>query len=137
MSKSTSSVQVAVRMRCFIHAYEVDKATMVPHKHVKKIIRMDPPVTIITHPETGQEKNFTYDFSYDSFDSKAEGFASQETVWKDLGYIVLDNAWEGPPTFQITRHVRIGNTYVKPNSAEFDHAVKSQRKREKEPSSPT
>ena len=27
-----------------------------------------------------------------------------------------------PPTFQITRHVRIGNTYVKPNSAEFDHA---------------
>jgi hypothetical protein len=82
-------------MRCFIHAYEVDKATMVPHKHVKKIIRMDPPVTIITHPETGQEKNFTYDFSYDSFDSKAEGFASQETVWKDLGYIVLDNAWEG------------------------------------------
>ena len=54
---------LAVRMRCYIHAYEVDKATMVPHKHVKKIIRMDPPVTIITHPETGQEKNFTYDFN--------------------------------------------------------------------------
>ena len=56
---------------------------------------MDPPSTIITHPETGQDHTFTYDYSYDSSDSKAEGYASQETVWNDLGIVVLDNAWAG------------------------------------------
>ena len=92
---ATASVQVAVRMRCFIHAYEIDKKTGLPHPHVKKILRMDPPATIITHPETGQDHTFTYDYSYDSSDSKAEGYASQETVWNDLGIVVLDNAWAG------------------------------------------
>ena len=56
---ATASVQVAVRMRCFIHAYEIDKKTGLPHPHVKKILRMDPPATIITHPETGQDHTFT------------------------------------------------------------------------------
>ena len=95
VAMSTSSVQVAVRCRCFIHAYEMDKKTGVPHPHVKKIIRIEPPVTYITNPETGQEKQFTYDFSYDSFDTTADHYASQATVYNDLGTVVLDNAWQG------------------------------------------
>ena len=94
-SSSSASVQVAVRMRCFIHAYEIDKKTGVPHPHVKKIVHMDPPSTVITHPDTGKEHTFTYDFSYDSSDPKSDNYASQETVWNDLGTVVLDNAWDG------------------------------------------
>ena len=94
-SSSSASVQVAVRMRCFIHAYEIDKKTGVPHPHVKKIVHMDPPSTVITHPDTGKEHTFTYDYSYDSSDPKSDNYASQETVWNDLGTVVLDNAWDG------------------------------------------
>ena len=36
-----------------------------------------------------------YDYSYDSSDPKSDNYASQETVWNDLGTVVLDNAWDG------------------------------------------
>uniref|UniRef100_A0A8C9WES9 Kinesin-like protein KIF16B n=1 Tax=Scleropages formosus TaxID=113540 RepID=A0A8C9WES9_SCLFO len=40
-------------------------------------------------------KTFTYDFSYDSSDSRSSTFASQEKVFKDLGSDVLKAAFEG------------------------------------------
>jgi len=83
------ALRVAVRVRPYIHDYEkVDG--------IRNIIRMDGNQTIITNPETNTEKAFTFDFSYDSFaDSSDPNHASQDTVWKDLGEDVLENAWKG------------------------------------------
>jgi hypothetical protein len=89
------SVQVAVRLRPFIHAYEIDPKTREPHKHVTKVITIEQPTTIIRDPNSGKETQFTYDYSYDSFDPSSKSFASQETVWNDIGVNVLDRAWEG------------------------------------------
>ena len=91
----TDSVQVAVRLRPFIHAYEIDTKTRLPHAHVSKVVTIKQPTTIIRDPNSGKETQFTYDFSYDSFDSSSKNFASQETVWNDIGISVLDRAWEG------------------------------------------
>jgi kinesin family member 1 len=91
----TDSVQVAVRLRPYIHSYEIDPKTKEPLAHVTKVVSIDQPVTIIRNPKDGKETQFTYDYSYDSFDSESKQFASQETVWKDLGMSVLDVAWEG------------------------------------------
>uniref|UniRef100_A0A8C7K310 Kinesin-like protein KIF16B n=1 Tax=Oncorhynchus kisutch TaxID=8019 RepID=A0A8C7K310_ONCKI len=42
-----------------------------------------------------RKKTFTYDFSYDSADSKSNTFVSQEKVFKDLGSDVLKAAFQG------------------------------------------
>lgn len=41
------------------------------------------------------ENNFSFDYSYWSFDPRDSHFASQKTVFNDLGVEVLKNAWEG------------------------------------------
>lgn len=40
-------------------------------------------------------KDFTFDFSYWSYDAKDEHFSSQEQVFKDLGMDVVGNAFQG------------------------------------------
>jgi kinesin family protein 16B len=40
-------------------------------------------------------KEFTFDYSYWSFDRYDPGFASQELVYKDLGADVVSDAFEG------------------------------------------
>jgi kinesin family protein 16B len=40
-------------------------------------------------------KDFTFDFSYWSYDPKDSHFASQEQVFKDLGLDVVGNAFQG------------------------------------------
>ena len=41
-------------------------------------------------------KKYTFDFSYDSFVPRDQpSYASQETVWKDIGVGVLANAYNG------------------------------------------
>uniref|UniRef100_A0A8C7TGC8 Kinesin-like protein KIF16B n=1 Tax=Oncorhynchus mykiss TaxID=8022 RepID=A0A8C7TGC8_ONCMY len=71
----------------------------------KNIIEMKGDKTTITNlkiPDgiTGDsmresKKTFTYDFSYDSADSKSNTFISQEKVFKDLGSDVLKAAFQG------------------------------------------
>mgnify|MGYP001987850529 CR=1 FL=1 len=56
--------------------------------------------TTITNPSTDQETTFTFDRSYWShdrnpFDANAPAFATQATVFDDLGRDVLENAWAG------------------------------------------
>lgn len=87
----SESVRVAVRVRPFIHEYEKAKG-------IRNIIRMDRETqqTIIINPDTGVEKIYTFDYSYNSFvPDEHPDHASQETVWQDLGMDVLDNAWKG------------------------------------------
>jgi hypothetical protein len=74
--------------------------------NAKLCIRMDGPTTYITEPETGQEKPFTFDFSYWSHDgfrvddagemhAENEKYATQRMVYENLGKDVLNSAFEG------------------------------------------
>ncbi|XP_021413001.2 kinesin-like protein KIF16B isoform X7 [Oncorhynchus mykiss] len=92
-----ASVRVAVRLRP-MNRREKDLTA-------KNIIEMKGDKTTITNlkiPDgiTGDsmresKKTFTYDFSYDSADSKSNTFISQEKVFKDLGSDVLKAAFQG------------------------------------------
>lgn len=92
------SVKVAVRVRPFNRREkEADS---------KLCVAMSGPTTIITNPETGEERKFAYDYSYWSFDGytvQPDGYNKgdspkyhdQAVVFNDLGQGVLKNAWEG------------------------------------------
>lgn len=67
---------------------------------------MQGPSTLITDPQTGKERTFTFDhsfWSHDGFIEEPNGFlvpegdkyADQFRVYNKLGKEVLDNAWEG------------------------------------------
>jgi hypothetical protein len=52
--------------------------------------------TSITNPDDGKEKTFTFDFSYNSHVPRDDpSYASQGTVWDDIGAGVLTNAYNG------------------------------------------
>ena len=82
VARMSDSVRVAVRLRPYIHKYEINVETGKPLPHVKKCVSMKPPQTIVTDPKTGKQQTFTYDFSYDSFDPASKDYASQEVVLK-------------------------------------------------------
>jgi len=74
--------------------------------NAKLCLRMEGPTTYITDPETGQEKPFTFDFSYwshDGFHTDENGemqgdsdkYATQRKVFDDLGRDVLRSAFDG------------------------------------------
>eukprot|EP01133_Synstelium_polycarpum_P017204 gene17204-20503_t len=90
----SSGVKVAVRVRPF------------NSRNAECIVKMSGNKTLLVRPTqlranpnapptAEDEKSFTFDHSYWSFDSADEGFASQNTVFNDLGSEVLQNAWEG------------------------------------------
>eukprot|EP01052_Picozoa_sp_SAG31_P003843 SAG31_NODE_152_length_22216_cov_16.550029_4_plen_105_part_00 len=81
------NVRVAVRVRPF-NQREIDRTS-------KCCIRMDGNRTTITDPETGKSKDFTFDFSYWSHSPEDASFATQETVFNDLGLDCLASAWQG------------------------------------------
>ena len=67
-----------------------------------RIVRMEQLLkgskTYITNPESGAEKMFEYDFSFQTFDENdlsAGPYASQETVFETLGRPVMVSALEG------------------------------------------
>ena len=92
-SAEGDAVQVAVRMRVFNQREKDAKAD--------RIIRMtreeQGSKTFITNPETQDEKEFKFDFSFNSHaDDPAVGpFATQDTVFNDLGRPVMLAALEG------------------------------------------
>eukprot|EP00899_Mesostigma_viride_P015380 jgi/Mesvir1/23843/Mv10646-RA.2 len=85
--KHSENVRVAVRCRPFNER----------EKQLSSVccLKMEGDTTIITHPQTGASKSFTFDYSYWSFDEKDPHYASQETVFADVGADVLEAAWEG------------------------------------------
>ena len=66
------NVKVAVRVRPF-NAREKERSATC-------IIKMDGGTTTITQPETGEAKNFTFDYSYWSHEPGAN-FATQKVVF--------------------------------------------------------
>lgn len=87
------AVQVAVRMRIF-NKRETDAGA-------DRIIRMTREAkgskTFITNPETKDEKEFRFDYSFNSHadDPVVGPYASQDTVFEDLGKPVMESALEG------------------------------------------
>lgn len=82
------NIVVAVRVRPFNGREKKLKS--------KLCIEMDGKQTIIKHPEGKEEqKRFTFDYSYWSHTTDHPNFANNQTLFKDLGGIVLQNAWEG------------------------------------------
>lgn len=93
MGDEESGVQVAVRMRIFNQREKDAGAT--------RIIRMTREEvgskTFITNPDTEEEKEFKFDFSFNSHanDSQVGPYATQNTVFDDLGRPVMLSALEG------------------------------------------
>ncbi|XP_015767557.1 PREDICTED: kinesin-like protein KIF16B [Acropora digitifera] len=81
-----ASVKVAVRVRP-LNKRERDMTA-------KVCIHMEGKKTTISSPGV-EDKDFSYDFSYWSADSKDRHFASQEQVFEDLGTDVIQSAFEG------------------------------------------
>ena len=76
----SDNVRVAVRVRPF-NQRERDR-------QAKSIIRIDGRSTFISHPETGVEKQFSFDYSYDSFrDASDPEFASQSRVYGECAVL--------------------------------------------------
>lgn len=83
-----ASVKVAVRVRPLNRREQELKS--------KCIIKMENNKTIIYNSHGHDDKKeFTFDFSYWSFNSRDRHFATQEKVFKDLGVDVLNSAFEG------------------------------------------
>jgi kinesin family protein 1 len=62
----------------------------------KVIVSMSGAKTTLVDPSGATPpRDFTFDFSYWSFDSAAPNFATNPKVYSDLGVSVLNNAWEG------------------------------------------
>ena len=70
---SAESIKVAVRVRPFNDREKKMKA--------KLIIKMNGPVTTITNPVTGEEKEFAFDYSYWSHD----GFVEEKSGYNKAG----------------------------------------------------
>eukprot|EP00759_Apiculatamorpha_spiralis_P018792 PhF_6_TR25128/c0_g1_i4/m.34577 len=85
------SVQVAVRVRPF-NKREVDASA-------SYIIEMKTELTgsrtKIRNPDTGEERDFNLDYSFQSFDSQESDFATQNDVYETVGSPVLKMALEG------------------------------------------
>jgi|Transcript_2891 hypothetical protein len=88
------AVQVAVRMRVFNGREKAANAT--------RIVRMENldkgSKTYVQDPDTGEERDFKYDYSFQSHSTTEQGigqWADQDTVMQTLGIPVLNAALEG------------------------------------------
>lgn len=93
-SDDGDAVQVAVRMRVFNGREKTANA--------KRIVRMENlekgSKTYIEDPDTGEERDFKYDYSFQSHSDCEPGigeWATQDTVMNTLGIPVLEAALEG------------------------------------------
>eukprot|EP00041_Stephanoeca_diplocostata_P027951 m.780255 g.780255 ORF g.780255 m.780255 type:complete len:618 (-) comp23280_c2_seq22:1699-3552(-) len=94
----TENIKVCVRVRPF-NTREKDR-------NAAMVISMDGPSTTITDPVDGKSKTFNFDQSYWSHDgfeeqeggklvATGERYAGQDKVFRDLGALVLENAYAG------------------------------------------
>lgn len=51
--------------------------------------------TNVTSPNANANNDFTYDYSYWSFDQNDKHFTTQDQVYKDLGLDVINSAFQG------------------------------------------
>ncbi|XP_054726515.1 kinesin-like protein Klp98A [Anastrepha obliqua] len=90
-----SSLKVAVRVRPF-NTREIDMdAQLIMQMEGKKTRLLKPKLQSIRDVGRDNHHDFTFDYSYWSFDEHDSHFATQEEVYKDLGTDVIDCAYEG------------------------------------------
>ena len=94
-----SGVQVGVRIRPFLPKIDGDDQL--------NCVMTDTETIITDILDSGEEKRFTFDFSFwshDGFDTREDGYTfpkpgsnykDQKYVFDKIGVQVLDNAWEG------------------------------------------
>jgi hypothetical protein len=88
-----SSIKVAVRVRPFNTREKERNAELIVKMKNHTTTTLCRPASMRTG--TDDEKSFVYDYSYWSFEQEDDHYASQKTVFEDLGVEVLRNAWEG------------------------------------------
>uniref|UniRef100_A0A7S1PHJ4 Kinesin motor domain-containing protein n=1 Tax=Percolomonas cosmopolitus TaxID=63605 RepID=A0A7S1PHJ4_9EUKA len=86
---SDTTVQVAVRVRPFLQ--KIDGPT---DKFVCGV-QMGGPTTKVFNPATGDERTFTFDYSFWSFGENDSHFAGNKEIYQELGTKVLDSSLEG------------------------------------------
>lgn len=59
-----------------------------------QVVSMEGQETVVHHPSTKQIYNFTFDFSFWSFDKRLN-YASQEKIYQSLAMPLLETAFEG------------------------------------------
>ncbi|XP_017465635.1 PREDICTED: kinesin-like protein Klp98A isoform X2 [Rhagoletis zephyria] len=90
-----SSLKVAVRVRPF-NTREIDMdAQLIVQMDSKKTRLLKPKLQSIRDVGRDNHHDFTFDYSYWSFDEHDSHFATQEEVYNDLGTDVIDCAYEG------------------------------------------
>lgn len=68
----------------------------VPSQRSRNIIFHTHLFVFLWRVSPGKERTFTFDFSYNSFVARDDPeYASQDTVWDDIGVGVLNNAYDG------------------------------------------
>jgi len=83
-----NNIVVAVRVRPFNRREKGLKS--------KLCVKMNGKQTTVTDPENGKDKTFTFDYSYWSHAKDGQtDFATNESIFKDLGHTILDNAMQG------------------------------------------
>ncbi|XP_034232452.1 kinesin-like protein Klp98A isoform X2 [Thrips palmi] len=92
-----ASVKVAVRVRPFNQRETDMQAKLIIDMKGKKTRIVNSKVADGKDGDLGREryKDFTFDYSYWSFDHGDPHYASQEQVFRDLGMDVIDCAFEG------------------------------------------
>ncbi|XP_015037070.1 kinesin-like protein Klp98A isoform X2 [Drosophila pseudoobscura] len=90
-----SSLKVAVRVRPFNTRENDMDAQLIMEMEGKQTRLMKPRLQSIRDAGRDNHHDFTFDYSYWSFDAEDPHFATQEQVYSDLGNDVVDCAYEG------------------------------------------
>ncbi|XP_030243669.1 kinesin-like protein Klp98A isoform X1 [Drosophila navojoa] len=90
-----SSLKVAVRVRPFNSRENDMDAQLIVEMEGKKTRLLKPRLQSIRDAGREAYHDFTFDYSYWSFDPEDSHFATQEQVYSDLGNDVVDCAYEG------------------------------------------
>ncbi|XP_034663919.1 kinesin-like protein Klp98A isoform X3 [Drosophila subobscura] len=90
-----SSLKVAVRVRPFNTRENDMDAQLIIEMEGKKTRLSKPRLQSIRDAGRDNHHDFTFDYSYWSFDAEDPHFATQEQVYSDLGNDVVDCAYEG------------------------------------------
>ncbi|XP_034127809.1 kinesin-like protein Klp98A isoform X4 [Drosophila guanche] len=90
-----SSLKVAVRVRPFNTRENDMDAQLIMEMEGKKTRLSKPRLQSIRDAGRDSHHDFTFDYSYWSFDAEDPHFATQEQVYSDLGNDVVDCAYEG------------------------------------------
>ncbi|XP_030855199.1 uncharacterized protein LOC105436725 isoform X2 [Strongylocentrotus purpuratus] len=93
-----ANVKVAVRVRPICKREEDAKATVVVNEYQENVLGVaNPKIEGIEGSSDHRDriKHFSFDYCYFSLDKTAPNYASQQTIFSDLGSEILDSSFDG------------------------------------------